>query len=159
MGFKFTIGKKIGAGFGIVILLTIIAFIFTNITLNDSKKRTDDVVQVVTPSVAKLNEFNLLLESSQRLITKWVYVTSVHDEPFKTELKALIKTKYPQLKVELDSLSKNWVNEDQNNTKSIIELTDKLFADYQSEIMEKVVSFESYDDSQIIFPAKISLED
>ena len=71
---KFTIGKKIGFGFGVVIILTIVAFIFTNITLKDSKQKTDNVVKIVTPSVAALNDFNLLLESSQRLISKWVNV-------------------------------------------------------------------------------------
>jgi len=92
---KFTIGKKIGFGFGVVIVLTIVAFIFTNITLKESKKKTDNVVKVVTPSVAALNEFNLLLESSQRLISKWVNVQSGEDEIFKYELKDFIIHEYP----------------------------------------------------------------
>jgi len=156
---KITIGKKIGFGFGIVIVLTIVAFIFTNITLKDSKKKTDNVVQVVTPSVAALNDFNLLLESSQRLISKWVNVQSVEDEGFKKELIDLIKTDYPKVKAEIIALSPTWTKDEKLRADSIFSETDKLFASYQSEIMSQVVGFASYDDAQIMFPVKIVLED
>ncbi|MGZ3866257.1 MAG: hypothetical protein ACXVNR_07505, partial [Bacteroidia bacterium] len=71
MAFKFTIGRKIGAGFGIVILFTVAAFIYTNVIITESKKKTDEVVQVVTPSVAALETFHQKIQRSQILITKW----------------------------------------------------------------------------------------
>ena len=37
MKFRFTIGRRIGLGFGIFILLTIFTFILTIVTLKDSK--------------------------------------------------------------------------------------------------------------------------
>jgi len=156
---KFTIGKKIGFGFGVVIILTIVAFVFTNITLKDSKKKTDNVVKVVTPSVAALNDFNLLLESSQRLISKWVNVQSVEDEIFKLELKDLIVHEYPLIKSQIDSLSITWTKEEKVNVDSIFKFTDNLFLTYQNEIMSNVTGFSSYDDAQVMFPVKVVLEE
>lgn len=159
MGFKFTIGAKIGAGFGIVILLTIVAFIFTNITLNDSKKKTDEVVQVVTPSVASLNDFNLLLERSQRLISKWYFVPSPKDDVSKQELRELIRDDYPRIKKQLDSLSVNWTKEEKQSIKTITKLTDELFVVFQEEIMEKLVDFSNYEDAQLYFLVKLPLDE
>ena len=156
---KFTIGKKIGFGFGIVVVLTIISFIFTDITLKDSKKKTDNVVQVVTPSVAALNDFNLLLERSQRLIGKWVNVQSVDDEAFKRELKDLIKIDYPKVKNEIITLSQTWAKEDKHTIDSIFKATDVLLKNYQTDIMTQVIDFSSYDNAQIMFPVKVVLEE
>jgi CHASE3 domain sensor protein len=52
MKFRFTIGRRIGLGFGMLILLTIVVFGLTIFTLKDSKQRTETVVSQVTPSVA-----------------------------------------------------------------------------------------------------------
>ena len=59
MAIKFTIGKKIGAGFAVLIILTTLAFILTVVTLKDSKSKTDTVVGQLAPSVAELKELNL----------------------------------------------------------------------------------------------------
>jgi len=158
MTFKFTIGKKIGAGFGLVILFTLIAFIFTNVVINDSKKQTDQVVQVVTPSVTSLESFHLNLQRSQILVTKWYHVQSSDDDPFKKELRELIKYKYPQIKKSFDSLSTNWTGDEKTQIKTIFSLTDKLFIRYQDEIMKPLNSFSVYDNADIKFPVQISLE-
>src|ERR1700744_5044728 len=158
MAFKFTIGKKIGAGFGLVILLTLIAFLFTNVVINDSKKQTDQVVQVVTPSVTYLESFHLELQRSQILVTKWYHVQSPDDDPFKKELRELIKYQYPEVKKRIDSLSVNWTRDEKTQAKTIFSLTDKLFVRYQDEIMKPLNSFSAYDDADIKFPVQISLE-
>ncbi len=158
MAFKFTIGKKIGAGFGLVILFTLIAFIFTNVVISDSKKKTDEVVQVVTPSVTSLESFHLNLQRSQILITKWYHVQSPDDDPLKKELRELIKYQYPEIKKSIDSLSFNWTKDEKEQVKTIFALTDKLFKRYQFEIMNSLNSFSAYDDASITFPIQVSLE-
>ena len=158
MAFKFTIGKKIGAGFGLVILFTLIAFIFTNVVISDSKKKTDEVVQVVTPSVTSLESFHLNLQRSQILVTKWYHVQSTDDDPFKKELRELIKYRYPEIKKSIDSLSINWTKEEKDQIKAIFSLTDKLFKRYQEEIMIPLNSFSAYDNADIKFPVQLSLE-
>jgi serine phosphatase RsbU (regulator of sigma subunit)/HAMP domain-containing protein len=159
MAFKFTIGRKIGAGFGIVLLLVVIAFIYTNVTIADSKKKTDQVVQVVTPSVAALEAFHLKLQRSQILITKWFHVQSPDDDPFKKELRELIKARYPQVKKQIDSLSVNWTQDEKESIKSIFALTDKLFKHYQEEIMSQLNSFAVYDDAGVLFTVRLAFEE
>ena len=63
MGFRFTIGRKIGTGFGILLFLTTIAFILTIVTVTKSKQQTESVVGQVTPSVSALKQLNFLLRS------------------------------------------------------------------------------------------------
>lgn len=159
MAFKFTIGRKIGAGFGIVILFTVIAFIYTNVIITESKRKTDEVVKVVTPSVAALETFHLKLQRSQILITKWFHVQSPDDDPFKKELRDLIKFQYRSLKKEIDTISVYWTKEEKNEMSLIFSLTDKLFKHYQEEIMGQLVSFSSYDDASVKFPVQLALDE
>ncbi len=159
MAFKFTIGKKIGAGFGLVILFTLIAFIYTNVIINESKKKTDEVVKIVTPSVTSLESFHSILQRSQILITKWYHVQSPNDDPFKKELRELIKYEYPGLKKGIDSLSVNWTPDEKEQIKNIFSFTDNLFEKYQKDIMSQINSFSAYDDASITFPVQLSLEE
>jgi len=159
MAFKFTIGRKIGAGFGIVLLFMVIAFIYTNVTIAESKKKTDQVVRVVTPSVAALETFQLKLQRSQILITKWFHVQSPDDDPFKKELRILIKAQYPQKKSQIDSLSANWTKDEKESIKSIFALTDQLFVHYQEEVMSQLNSFSIYDDAGTLFTVRLAFEE
>ena len=111
MAFKFTIGRKIGTGFGVLLLLTLVAFIFTIVIITRSKEQTDSVVGQVTPSVSALKEYNFILQKSQTLISKWYYNQSNNDDPSKTELRNLISKDYPHIKSNIDSLSKDWTKE------------------------------------------------
>ena len=83
MAIRFTIGRKIGTGFGILLFLTMIAFILTIFTVTKSKVQTESVVGQVTPAVSALKQFNFLLQKSQTLMAKWYYIQSKDDEPFK----------------------------------------------------------------------------
>jgi len=159
MAFKFTIGKKIGAGFSLVILFTVIAFIYTNVIINESKTKTDEVVKIVTPSVTSLESFHSILQRSQILITKWYHVQSPNDDPFKKELRDLIKYEYPGLKKGIDSLSVNWTPDEKEQLKNIFSFTDNLFEKYEKDIMTPINSFSAYDDASITFPVQLSLEE
>ena len=159
MAFKFTIGRKIGAGFGVVILFTVVAFIYTNVIITESKRKTDQVVQVVTPSVAALETFHLKLQRSQILITKWFHLQSPDDDPFKKELRDLIKFQYKDLKKDIDTISVYWTEEEKDEMTMIFSLTDKLFKHYQEEIMTKLSSFSSYDDAGVKFPVQLAFDE
>src|SRR3954470_7981538 len=108
MRFRFTIGRRIGMGFAIFILLTVVAFILTVVILNDSKRRTETVVGQVTPSVAELKELNLLLQRSHTDISKWYYNKSFNDVDFRDDIKNIIKKEYPQKKAKLSEFSQRW---------------------------------------------------
>ncbi|HRG01486.1 MAG TPA: SpoIIE family protein phosphatase [Bacteroidia bacterium] len=159
MAFKFTIGRKIGTGFGVLLLLTLIAFIFTIVTITRSKQQTDSVVGQVTPSVSALKEYNFILQKSQTLISKWFYVQSPNDDPAKTELRNLISKDYPHIKAEINALSNDWSKEEKEKAKSIIAFSDGLFRLYQEEIMTPLNSWESYQDATIKFTVNQPFED
>jgi len=159
MAFKFTIGRKIGTGFGVLLLLTLIAFIFTIVTITRSKEQTDSVVGQVTPSVSALKEYNFILQKSQTLISKWYFFQSNNDDLSKTELRNLISKDYPHIKAKIDSLSNDWTKEEQAKAKSIIQFSDGLFRLYQVEIMTPLNSWDSYQDANIKFEVALPFED
>jgi len=159
MAFKFTIGRKIGTGFGVLLLLTLIAFIFTIVTITRSKQQTDSVVSQVTPSVSALKEYNFILQKSQTLISRWYFNQSGDDDPYKTKLRSLISRDYPNIKTKIETLSKDWTKEEQEKAKSIIQFSDGLFKLYQEEIMTPLNSWESYQDANVLFLVKLPFED
>jgi F0F1-type ATP synthase assembly protein I len=159
MAFRFTIGRKIGTGFGVLLVLTLIAFLFTIITITKSKQQTDSVVGQVTPSVSALKEYNFVLQKSQTLISKWYYLQSANDDPAKTELRNLISKDYPHIKKEINNLSQDWSMEEKEKAKSIILFSDGLFRLYQEEIMTPLNSWESYQDATIKFTVNQPFED
>ncbi len=159
MAFRFTIGRKIGTGFGALLFLTLIAFIATIIIVTKSKSQTDSVVGQVTPSVSSLKEFNYLLQKSQTLITKWYLFQSTNDDISKTELRVLINKEYPQLKNKVNELAKDWPEEEKLKYKSIVKFSDELFYLYQEEIMSPLNSWESYQDPTIKFTVTGPFED
>jgi serine phosphatase RsbU (regulator of sigma subunit) len=159
MAFKFTIGRKIGTGFGALLLLTLIAFIFTIVTVTKSKQQTDSVVGQVTPSVSALKEFNFVLQKSQTLISKWYFNQSPDTDPSKTELRNLISKDYPHIKAEIRTLSEDWTKEEKSKIKTIIQFSDELFKVYQEEIMTPLNSWESYQDASVKFLVTSPFED
>lgn len=150
MGLRFTIGRKIGTGFGTLVVLTMIAFILTIYTITQSKQQTESVVSQVTPSVSYLKEFNFILQKSQTLISKWVS-QSPNDAPFKNELRNLINKDYPKIKENLNDLSVNWPKGEREHYKSIVKFSDELFNVYKNDIMSQLSTWESYEDVGIKF--------
>ncbi len=159
MAFRFTIGRKVGTGFGVLLFLTIVAFILTIVTVNKSKQQTESVVSQVTPSVSALKEYNFLLQKSQTLISKWYYNKSKANEPFKQELRNLINKEYPNIKAKINTLSSNWTEEEKEKFKTIVKFTDDLFKVYETEIMSVLNSLESYNDASLLFPVEMSFQD
>ncbi len=159
MAFKFTIGRKIGTGFGVLLVLTLIAFLFTVVIVAKSKQQTDSVVGQVTPSVSALKEFNFILQKSQTLISKWYYNQTPNDDPSKTELRNLISKDYPHIKGEINTLSNDWTKEEKAKAKTIIQFSDGLFKQYQEEIMTPLNSWESYKDPNVSFLVTLPFED
>lgn len=159
MKFRFTIGRRIGLGFAIFILLTMVAFILTIFTLNDSKTKTETVVGQVTPSVAELKELNLLLQRSHTDVSKWFYNKSFNDVEFREELKNIINVEYPKKKQILNEFATLWNKEEKDQLKIIFSRIETLFKVYQSEIMEQLSTAEAYEDPNIYLMARLPYED
>jgi serine phosphatase RsbU (regulator of sigma subunit)/HAMP domain-containing protein len=144
MTFRFTIGRKIGFGFGISIFLTIAAFVYTQITVNDSKKINDEIINVISPSVSALEELNLMVLRSKMYITNWAFIQSTDEDSDKQKLRKLIFNEYPNLKEKIIKLSIHWSNEEQESIEAIFALIEILFEDHQ-EIMQGINSFSAFE--------------
>jgi serine phosphatase RsbU (regulator of sigma subunit) len=159
MKLRFTIGRKIGLGFGIIIFLTTIAFLLTNVTLNDSRKKTDQVTEIYNPSVATLKELDNLLNRSKLLITKWFYVQTGDDAAHKKALRNLLDNEYPTVKEKIKIYSVNWNKDEQESIDAILALVEKMFRSYKEDVMAMLNSFDTYNDSNIKFVAQLPFED
>lgn len=158
MKFRFSIGRKIGIGFAILILLTISAFYVTQSTIDRSRDINDKINRIYAPSVSKLENFNLILVRSKMLILKWVYFQSGDELAEKKELRSLIYTEYPKLKRDIQNLSKQWLKEEQDAIVRIFEITEELVAKHE-EIIHSIKTWESYDDPSIMLLARNSVEE
>jgi serine phosphatase RsbU (regulator of sigma subunit) len=159
MKFRFTIGRKIGLGFGVILFLFIVASLLTNVTLNESRKKTDQVTQIYNPSVATLKELDNLLNRSKLLITKWYYVQTGDDATDKKALRILLKEEYPELKLKIRKYSVNWNKNEQESIDAILTLIEQMFKSYQEDVMSKLNSFDTYNDSNVKFEALLPFED
>jgi serine phosphatase RsbU (regulator of sigma subunit) len=159
MAMKFTIGRKIGAGFAVLIILTSIAFVSTVITLTDSKRKTDEVVGQLAPSVAELKELNLMIQRSGTDVTQWMFNSSASDISFRVDLDTIITREYPRQKEELQHLSKDWSDSAKAKLTGIFGRVGKIFKLYRTEIMSQLEHPEDYQDAQKTAFARIAYED
>ena len=158
MKFRFTIGKKIALGFGVIVFLTILSFFFTNLTLNTSRDKTTEVTEIYNPSVTILKELDNLLNLSRLGVTEW-YTFPIADLPQKKSLTKLIHEDYPQLRAKIMELSLKWTVEEQESISTILSSIDHILLKYQEHIMTKLSSMEDYNDGLTIFEAGGILED
>jgi HAMP domain-containing protein len=90
-------------------------------------------------------------------ITNWVYLPSNTED--KEALQHLHETEYPQLKQRLDSLTKNWKEQEQvDRMDSIFSAFDSLLKVEKDDIMAKLVTFENYEDPEIKFEASNTID-
>ncbi|MDP1746937.1 MAG: HAMP domain-containing protein, partial [Bacteroidota bacterium] len=146
MKFRFTIGKKIALGFGVIVFLTIVSFFFTNVTLNGSREKTREVTEIYNPSVTALKELDNLLNLSRLGATEWLALWT-SDIPQKKSLVKLIHEDYPKLKATILELSQKWNSEEQDDIRAILSQIDKIFLKYQEGIMTPLHDMEEYNDA------------
>lgn len=158
MAFKFTIGRKIGTGFGILLILTFVAFSLTLLTIIRNKKQIDSVVSQLTPSVSKLNEYSILLQKSRAQLYKWIYASKKED-PFKEELRVMIRQEYPILKEQIQTYSLVWNSAEKAQLAEIITASDRLLKECDQKIMSTLNSFEVYNDQTVWFEATYEFEE
>jgi serine phosphatase RsbU (regulator of sigma subunit) len=145
---RFTIGGRIGFGFGTLIFLTLFAFALTILTIRQSTQINDKITNLYNPSVSDLRELNVLVIRSKMLVNNWVKTqTESEDKP---KLKNLIYEQYPELKLRINQLAANWNPEEKTSVDAIFSLTDKLF-ELHKDIMRQLNTFDSYEEAEIKF--------
>lgn len=125
MKLRFTIGRKLSLGFGVLLIAITINGILTFITLNKTERLKERIANVHTPSITQLKDLNLLLIRSKTLSTAWLQ-DDQDDIPSKIELRRLHDYEYPDLKKELFNLVKEWEIADKERMDSIIAAVDTV---------------------------------
>ena len=156
--FRLSIGRRIGIGFGALIVITLLIFTFAYSTSQKSKKISDLIVESYTPSLERLDDLNLLIVRSKMLINNWVFMKRPPGDPGKEELVALIKSDYPKLKEDLVILAKGWETEESKQLDTVFNQIDALFASYDLTMLD-LSSTESYEDPGIMFLNIMSVEE
>lgn len=158
MKIRFTIGKKIGTGFGILILLTMIVFVTTYFTLRESKRINDEINSVNTPSVKALQELKFSILESRLFLETWVKELKDHED--KERLISFRREKYPELRKEIKDLSANWPEHHQDSLQNLFETIELLFHQQSIDIIDMLQSFEDYEENPFaVLNAKSSMEE
>jgi len=152
MAFRFTIGKKIGTGFGILLCCVVVVFYTTYQTLNTSIEINEEITTVNNPTVASLEELKLLTVRSKMLIFNWIYQQSEADHPDKQKLNRISSRDYPFLEKKIKDLAIHWSEKDQKKIKSVFDNLHQLF-ELHEEVKFLLPDWDSYEDPQSQFLA------
>lgn len=156
MNFRFTIGKKIGSGFGILIILTLVVFITTYITLQESRTTSDRISSVNTPSVKVLQELKFDILETKVFLDQWINIEKPH--AIKDQLIYFRDQEYPKVKKELTNLSKYWPSEQRDTLTTTFRDIEQLFEQQKMDITGPLQAFTDYDAVNKTI-AKFSLEE
>ncbi len=152
MKLKLTIAKKLGLGFGVLTIAVLLNTILTYNTLENSRKTSDEVIKIYSPSVSKLADLYSLVSDSKMLIKTWVYIDQMsNDTPGKIKLRKIHRKDFPELRQQLNILSEKWTLEQREKLKIIYRtVNDTLFEEHK-DIMSQLTSFEDYEDTMVQF--------
>ena len=145
MKMRFTIGKKIGMGFGLFILFALLVVVLTNNTLERSRKINDEINTVYAPSAEALSELRNLVTSSHMLIKHWALVESISDAREKSNLVELSEVRLPLILDRIDTLSAYWDKNELVALTRVFQQMDVLY-DMHNQIQELLPDLESYSD-------------
>lgn len=157
MRIRFTVGTRIGAGFAILIFLSLLNFILTFKTVTDSSEINKEITEVYNPSVDKLEALNLMVVKSKLLITNWLSQQKANQSSKKL-LPKLIYEDYPKLESELKVLSENWQPEEKAQLDELFEMIHQLFLS-QEQVMNMLQTFADYEDGLTKFMAEELVND
>lgn len=145
MGFRITIGRRIGMGFGLFIFFALLVVLLTNRTLERSRAINDEINNVYSPSVDALVRLRNLTVNAHMLIKHWALLESRADAPEKTNLVDLTNRELPQLLDRIDTLMADWEHEEVALMGQITVEMRGLF-DLHDQIKTLLPSLESYSD-------------
>ncbi len=161
---RFTIGKKIGTGFGVVIFFMILIFSVTVQNVNEgtnifeeSKELNERITNLETPSLNHIIDLNNKIRRSKELITKWATVQLKDEDRDKVDYAILIEEEIPETKKRINEVIKNWPKKEQEIMLATFKDIDELFLLHQ-QITTSLVTFTSYEDPSLRFLAEVMVE-
>lgn len=153
MRFRFTIGRKLYTGFGIFILSTLVVFLLTNQTLNQSREINDRINEVYIPSVEELDKLRYEIIRTRMLITNWAFVQSREDTQEKRTLIKITEEDLPEIMADIQALSAHWSKEEVQKKNQIFVEIEKLLEMYDV-VKKELPDMRSYDEDFNVFYAR-----
>lgn len=161
MSFRFTIGKKIGTGFGVLIVFIIVVFGATFFAVNngietfeENDKTSNQLINVLTPSKEYALALKGLTLESRQLASLWIIDQSRNDVDHKLRFKEIIKKDIPEKLRQLERIAEKWTSEDDKILLTTLkEQYALLFSNYE-EMMSLLPDISSYDDAIKVFFAR-----
>jgi len=165
MSFRFTIGRKIGTGFGMLIFFIIVVFGATFLAVNNgietfekNDKTSNQLINVLTPSKEYVSDLKAITTESRQLAGQWLNEPGRNDVKFKLRFKEIIEKDIPEKLKKLEIISKEWTDEEDIEQFNFLvgqyeELTKKL-----TELMELLPDISSYDDPFKMFTARLLID-
>jgi len=161
MSFRLTIGRKIGLGFGFLILLIIVVFGATYFAVNKgintfeaSDKTSKTLIESITPSKEKIADIRIKISESMQFAKEWANVQSRNDAPNKIRLKTYINKSIPEFEGDISKLAVNWEDEENRVLFDSIKTLTRILFDYYIEIMDYLPDLESYNGNLNVFLAR-----
>lgn len=158
MKIRYTVAWKIGTGFTVLILLTMLVFYTTNNTLTQSKRISDDINEIYNPSVYQLELLKLEVLQSNALISEWYQEQRSDDAPYKLEYIKVVEEDLDLTKNNIRNLFKHWIDLERHLAERIFAKIDTI-VDLQNEVRNNLQTWEDYDDVEAMFLSSFALEE
>src|SRR5690554_1225561 len=141
---RFTISRKIGFGFAVLLITTLIIFALTYQTLYRGRSINDKINFIYTPSISSLEVLKSSVLRSRTLIIMWAFVQSREYTKEKLSLVDIVELEIPEIKLGIDSLSVNWSEQERRKKEKIYKELDKLLEMY-AKVQTTLSDMKSYD--------------
>lgn len=166
---RFTVGKKIGLGFTLIVLLLLTIFGATLLvlkggetTLQQNIKNNKEYTEVGQPTVDELFTLKFNLANSLKYIQHITYQQTKSDAVERTNLDEILKTKIPSNLHVLNELQKHWTSKNNSENRILLnkvsENVNKTILLYYDNIGDVLTGFEDYEIEILLFGAQTSYE-
>ena len=162
---RFTVGKKIGGGFSVVVILLLIVFLYTFSVVNVAIKSNDKFLKVDQPSLFLINQLKEDLAKTHTYMQQWVIEESRSDELWKIEAEILLDQTLKSDLDSLDKLSSKWISIEDSIDNGLTEFQNIstnisfLIESYNIEVRNIFVDIDSYQDEALKFNADFMFEE
>lgn len=152
-----SIKQRIYSSFFLLVGLFVVTAIITNITLNNNRKLSGQLTQVVDPSLQTLDVFKNMMLESKMYTTNWVFFR--YKEEDKQALKKIHDTEYEQLKKKIKDHTQRWESKKSvDNINKVLRQFEELLS-IEKGIMNSLNEFSDYDDPVLKLEAERKVEE
>jgi methyl-accepting chemotaxis protein len=120
-------------------------------------QRNKEIIDIHLPSLTYLYKLHFMIYESKELTRNWTYVYKSDDAIDKIKLRKIHSIDYPELEMKLSELKKEWSLKEQLMFDATTNKIEELF-DKEKSIMNKLNSYESYEDVMIVFQVDTEFE-